>query len=104
MNAVRKRVLDLKTPYKDYVECKDLVVFGVGADYFAYDYDYDEYLDSDFYEVIAVVEKEWLFESMLKDGIENPLDYLQNVYTWDDSYEWFLEACEKNKVVMIEFN
>ena len=36
--------------------------------------------------------------------IENPLDYLQNEYTSDDSSVWFDEAVEQGKVVMIDFN
>jgi hypothetical protein len=41
---------------------------------------------------------------MKKSGLENPLNYLQNEYDWDDSIEWFEDAKMNGKVVAIEFN
>lgn len=104
MNTVRKRILDSIEPYKDYVLHKDLMMFTVGADYFTYDHETDTELEADFDEIIVVVEKDWLFELMKEDGIENPLWYLQNKYTWDDSYMWFEDAGMLGKIVSISFN
>ena len=104
MNEVRAKVLEDIKSYTEFAEHKDLVAFTVGADYFTYDYETDEELKADFYEVIAVVEKDWLFEQMKKDDIDNPLDYLQNEYTWDDSIEWFEYAKINGKIVAVDFN
>ena len=104
MNQVRKRILDTIKPYEDFAKCKDLVVFTIGSDYVNTDYENDGYLETDFDEIIVAVEKEWLFNIMLKDDIENPLEYLQYEYTWDDSYEWFLQAQNDGKIAVIEFN
>lgn len=104
MNAVRKRVLEDMKPYMEFAQHKDLIAFTVGADYFSYDCENDEELEADFCEVIVAVEKDWLFTIMLKEEIENPLDYLQNEYTWDDSFVWFENAKANGKVVTVEFN
>jgi hypothetical protein len=40
----------------------------------------------------------------LQEDIKDPLDYLQNEYTWDDSWPWFESAKENGKVAVIEFN
>ena len=104
MNAVRQKALEDMKPYLDFAQHKDLIAITIGADYFSYDCENDEELEADFVEVIAVVEKDWLFAVMLKDGIENPLDYLQNEYTWDDSFEWFENAKTNGKVAVIEFS
>lgn len=104
MNAVRERVLEDMKPYLEFAKHKDLIAITIGADYFSYDCEADEELEADFVEVIAVVEKDWLFTFMLKEEIENPLDYLQNEYTWDDSFVWFENAKANGKVVTVEFN
>lgn len=103
-NAVRERVLNDIKPYLDFGEHKDLAAFTVGAEYFTYDDKTNTDLEADFEEIVAVVEKEWLFKHMQKGGTKNPLDYLQNEYVWDDSYEWFINAKALGKVVTIEFN
>ena len=103
MNAVREKVWENMNPYTAFAEHRDLVAFTVGADYFTYDHENDELLEADFYEIVVVVEKDWLFELMKKNDIENPLDYLQNEYTWDDSIEWFEDAKRYGKVVTIDF-
>ena len=51
-----------------------------------------------------VVEKDWLFSFMKEYDIENPLGYLQNEYTSDDSLVWFDRANKQGKVVMVDFN
>lgn len=104
MNAVRERVLDGMKPYTEFYKHKDLIAFSLGDNYVCYDDETNEELEADFYEIIVVVEKDWLFNIMKEDGIEKPLDYLQNEYTWDDSYFWFLKAKEEGKIAVIEFN
>ena len=90
-------------PYLEFAEHKDLIAITVGADYFTYDSETDTELDADFNEVVVAVEKDWLFDLMTKDDIENPLDYLQNEYTWDDSFTWFEDAKIAGKVAVVEF-
>lgn len=104
MNKVRERVLEGMKPYMAFTEYKDLIAFVIGADYFTYDYETDTELDADFEEVVVAVEKDWLFELMNEYGIINPLDYLQNEYTWDESIEWFNCAKLNGKIAVIEFN
>lgn len=104
MNAVRQRVLEDIEPYLNFAQHKDLIAITIGADYFTYDCETDTELEADFSEVIAVIEKDWLFAVMLAEEIENPLDYLQNEYTWDDSFVWFENAKINGKVAVIEFN
>lgn len=104
MNAVRERVLEDMKPYLDFAKHKDLIAFSIGAEYYTYDCETDTELKADFGEIIAVVEKDWLFAFMLKEGINNPLDYLQSEYIWDDSFVWFENAKAHGKVVTVEFN
>lgn len=103
MNAVRERVMADMKPYLDFAQHKDLIAITVGADYFTYDSEADIDIEADFYEVAVAVEKDWLFASMLADGIENPVEYLQEVYTWDDSFVWFENAKICGKIAVIEF-
>lgn len=104
MNKVRENILSMIKPYSDFYKHKDLIAITIGADYFSYDYVSDEELEVDFSELVVVIEKGWLFELMKENDIEDPLHYLQNEYTWDDSYEWFERASSEGKVVVIEFN
>ena len=89
------------TKYKDYSTYRDLISFGVDADHFIDWDDEDNKIEPDFDELLVVVEKNWLFRYM---DVEDPLDYLQNEYTSDDSIDWFDEALRHNKVVMVAFN
>ena len=104
MNKVRQRVLENMKPYLDFAKHKDLIAMSIGAYYFSYDGETDTELEADFVEIVAAVEKDWLFDIMTKEEIENPLDYLQNEYTWDDSFAWFENAKTNGKVAVIEFN
>ena len=104
MNKVRKEILESIKPYIGFSEHKDLIAFCVCDGYFGYDVETDSETETDFNELVVVVEKDWLFDYMRKDGIESPLDYLQNEYTSDDSIVWFDEASEQGKVVMVDFN
>lgn len=90
--------------YQNFNEYKDLIVFTLGVEYLNYDSDLDMDIESDFSEVIVFVEKDWLFDLMIEDGIENPRLYLQEEYTSDDSYYWFEEASTEYKIVAIDFN
>lgn len=104
MNKVRGRILASIKPYKDFWKHKDLIAFCVCDDYLTYDVEIDNNIEADFNELVVIVEKDWLFRHMKKDGIKNPLEYLQNEYTSDDSIFWFDEAVDKGKVVMVDFN
>jgi hypothetical protein len=104
MNAVRERVMENMKPYLDFAKHKDLIAITIGADYFNYDSEADVELEADFGEVVVAVEKDWLFATMLAEGIEEPLYYLQNEYTWDDSFVWFEDAKTSGKVAVVEFN
>ena len=107
MNAVRKRVLIGITPYLEFPEHKDLISFCIDSELFE---DWDEVEENegnavaDFNEVIVIVEKEWLFNQMKHEGIDNPLKYLQEEYVSDDSYNWFIKAKRQGKVVLVGFN
>lgn len=104
MNVVRKRILDSIKPYIDFTKHKDLIAFCVCDGYLCYDVETDSDDAADFNELVVIVEKDWLFDYMKEDGIENPLDYLQNEYTSDDSIRWFDDAVQQRKVVMVDFN
>lgn len=104
MNAVRKNILHLIPPYMDFAQHKDLIAFTVGSEYLNYDDVTDTVLEADFDELVVVVEKDWLFDYMRADGIENPRNYLQEVYTWDDSLDWFWEAVWEKKIVTFSFD
>lgn len=103
MNAVRERVMSGMKPYLDFGQHRDLIAITVGADYFTYDTETNKELEADFSEIAVAIEKDWLFTVMLAEEIENPLDYLQNEYTWDDSFIWFENAKMTGKIAVIEF-
>ena len=103
MNEVRRKILDSIKPYKEFSEHKDLIAFSLGESYLYREDELEEDVCGDFEELIVVVEKDWLFNHMKEEGFENPLNYLQNEYTWDDSIEWFYSAVEESKVVMVDF-
>ena len=107
MNVIKQRILNEMKPYKDFYLHKDLISFCVDSECFE---DWGEIMEkndgypmADFSELTVVVEKDWLFSFMRTNSINNPLDYLQNEYTSDDSYEWFLAAKEAGKVVLVGF-
>lgn len=101
MNEVRERVLLSIPCYPDFAEHKDLIAFCVCSECFTDWEDENNGIEPDFNEVIAVVEKDWLFKYM---QVDDPLYYLQNEYTSDDSIDWFDEAILRKKIVMITFN
>ena len=104
MNKVRERILASIEPYMDFAKHKDLIAFCVCSEYFSYDVETDSEIETDFNELVVGVEKDWLFNFMKGYEIENPLEYLQNEYTSDDSLVWFDSAVEQRKVVMVDFN
>lgn len=107
MNSVRERILLGIKRYEDYEKHKDLISFSVCSSYFE---DYEEMEENggcevaDFSELIVVVEKEWLFSHMLKEGIFDQLYFLQAEYTSDNSFEWFEAAKEAGKIVVVSFH
>lgn len=109
MNKVRERILKevAEAKYQDYEKHRDLISFCVCDGYFRYNADTDEEEESDFDEVIVVVEKDWLFnlikqtEDFRTDG--EVLKFLQEEYTSDDSIMWYYDALRGRKVVMVDF-
>ena len=103
MNVIRESILiDLKhNNYTDFAEHKDLIGFSICSECFE-----DEEVGrvADFSELNVIVEKNWLFNKMEKEGIDNPRQFLQNEYTSDDSYSWYEDAMLARKIVMIAFN
>lgn len=107
MNEVRQRILiDVNKSITNYPinEHRDLIAICVCDGYFG-DVDDDENkIEADFNEVIAIVDKDWLFANMKTEGIEDPRDYLINEYTSDDSSAWFDEANRAGMIAMVSFN
>lgn len=100
MNIVRERVLMNLTDFDSYSEHNALRSFCVSSDCFT-DWDDDDDDEADFVEIIVVVDEEWLFKRM---RVKDPVGYLRNEYTSDDSVEWFYDACREHKCLMITFN
>ena len=105
-DIVREKIIAevLNNPYLEYGEHRDLSTFCVCGESFLFDGNDDGENEVDFNEVVVVVEKDWLFEYMRKNGIDNPLEYLQTEYTSDDSREWYDEAIRNKKVIMVDFS
>ena len=64
--------------------------------------------ESDFDEVIVVVERDWLFDLIKRTEDfrtdDEVLKFLREEYTSDDSIMWYYDALRKHKVVMVDFN
>ena len=110
MNNVRKRILKEveDANYTDFWKHSDLIAFCVCEADFCYNPETDEEEESDFNEVLVVVEKKWLF-NLIKQTEEFKTDedvrrFLQEDYTSDDSKVWFEEAVLAKKIVAIDFN
>lgn len=107
MNKVRQRILtEVNKSIANYPinEHRDLIAICICDGYFSDVVNDGNEIESDFNEVIAVVDKDWLFDYMKKDGIEDPRDYLINEYTSDDSSFWFCEANRVGMLAMVSFN
>lgn len=106
MNSVRERVLFGIEPYQ-ISNHLDLAAFCVDSEEFE---DWEEVKDNngdlvaDFNEVVCIVEKDWLFDKIRKEIGKEPRHYLCDVYTSDDSYDWFIDAKTEGKLVMVSFN
>lgn len=107
MSNMKKQLLENINPYLFYHLHNDLISFSVSSECFE---DWNEVEKNGgvamagFNELLVVVDKEWLFTYMKVNGIKNPRKYLQNEYTSDDSYEWFVEANKAGYVVGVMFN
>lgn len=110
MNKVRERIFkDVENAkYKDLSKHEDLISFNVCDEYLSYNPDTDEDEESDFDEVIVVVEKDWLFDLIKRTEDfrtdDEVLKFLQEEYTSDDSSMWYCDALREHKVVMVDFN
>lgn len=109
INRVRKRALDWSNVdnYKDFGKFRDLIAFDIGESYFCLNPDTDEEEESDFSQVIVIVEKDWLFQLIKEEnGLEKDEDarkVLKEEYTWDDSMRWFAAASKENKIFSVDF-
>lgn len=104
MNSVKKKIIKITEKalrtYK-YADHRDLISFCVGVEYLC---DVDEEATADFSEIIAIVDKDWLFDYMSNNlGIRNPRKFLQEEYTFDDSIIWFKKAIKENHLMAIVF-
>ena len=110
MNKVRDRILKevAEVKYQDYEKHRDLISFCVCDGYFGYNTDTDEEEESDFDEVIVVVEKDWLFDLIKRTEDfrtdDEALKFLQEEYTSEDSKDWYDLALLENKIIIIDFN
>lgn len=88
MTAVQERILlNLHmNPYLDWGSHRDMINIMVPAEHFL---DMEESgqknFNPGFVAVMAIVEKDFLFEIMAKDGIENQRNHLKNEYSSDDA-------------------
>ena len=92
----KNKILSRIKECDSYREFNDLIAFSVGAAYLCVE-------ETSFQEIVVAVEKEYLFHLMQEQGIEDPIDYLKNEYTWDDSIIWFERAAEDGKIAVTEF-
>lgn len=92
----KNKILSRIKECDSYREFNDLIAFSVGAAYLCVE-------GTNFQEIVVAVEKEYLFHLMQEQGIEDPIDYLKNEYTWDDSIIWFERAAEDGKIAVTEF-
>lgn len=99
-SKLKKRIIAEVTEYENLKECKDLIYFCVCSEYFVNSDDEDEL---DFDEVIIVVERDWLFNMLKCNGITDPIKFLQEEYTSDDSIEWYNQANSSHKIVAVSF-
>lgn len=109
INKVRERILKevSEAKYQDYEKHRDLISFCVCDGYFGYNADTDEEEESDFDEIIVVVEKDWLFDLIKRTEDfrtdDEVLKFLQEEYTSNDSSIWYCDALRERKVIMVDF-
>lgn len=111
MNKVRERILREvnNNYYKDFAKHKDFVGFCICDEYFTWNNETSMEEETDFNELIVVVEKNWLFEKIKNDNKDIITDkdvrkFLQEEYTSDDSSEWYYAALTERKIVLVDFN
>lgn len=112
MNEVRERVLlSVSDSIKNFPhsEHRELMNISVCSGYFGDCEDDENGIEEDFNEVVAIVDAQWLYGYMMQtDGDLKSVDdcrkYLREVYTSDDSIDWFDEANRQKKIMMIAFN
>lgn len=106
MDIIKNRILVEidANHYLDFGKHKDLISFVIDSECFITPHDESFGLEPSFSELIVIVEKKWLFDIMRKEGILLPLEYLQETYTSDDSYNWYKQAIKERKVVTVLFN
>lgn len=111
MNKVRERILKEveNANYVDFSKHKDLIAFCACDEFFGWNPVTCEEEETDFNELIVVVEKDWLFNHIKMGNRDIVTDedvrkFLQEEYTSDDSGEWYDVAIMENKVVMVDFN
>lgn len=106
MTAVQERILlNLSmNPYLDWSYHRDLINITVPAEQFL-DIEECEQEDFDpgFTEVIAIVEKDYLFGIMEKEGVADPRKYLEDEYSSDDAIRWFDDCSIARKVAVVAF-
>lgn len=59
-----------------------------------------EFDNTDF---VVIVEKDWLFDVMKSEGVDDPQYYLENEYDSDDSEVWFEKAAHDGKIAALLF-
>lgn len=90
--------------YSEYAKHRDLISFVVCSECFLTENDINFGIEPEFNEIIVIVEKDWLFDIMQKDGISKPRKYLQEEYSSDNAYNWYRKALFERKVVMVDYN
>lgn len=109
MNKVRERILKEIADARDInlEGYKDLMHFCVCEGHVNYNSNTEEDEESDFDELIVIVEKDWLFDLIKRteslETNEEVLKFLQEEYTSDDSSMWYCDALREHKVVMVDF-
>lgn len=107
MTAVQQRILlDLNcNSYTEWANHDDMINFTVPAECFL-DIEECEQEDFDpgFNELMVIVEKDYLYGMMKRQGIIDPHWYLEHEYSSENAIDWYDEAVRAKKVVMITFN
>lgn len=92
-------------PYADWAAHKDFINLTVPVEVFLdITESEDDSFDPGFNELLVFIEKEWLFEKMRKEGIEDPHKFLCEEYDSENAINWYEDALSARKVAMISFN
>lgn len=107
MTTVQQRILiDFgHHQYLDWAEHRDMIGFTVPVERFLdYQEEEDENFDPGFTELLVIVEKDYLFGIIEKDGYADPRQYLKDEYSSEDAIRWYDEAMNNRKIAMVSFN